>query len=240
MSAHLTEEEQLEALKRWWNENGKSTVVGVAVAVAGYFGWQGWEANQQRQAEMASSSYQSVLEALEVNPGEALSEEKRSTVIHLAEGLKSDHGASLYASQAALFLAKLAVEKDELDKAAAELQWVIDRKVDESLVKLAQNRLARVLLAQENYDAALALVADTDSGAFKSLYAESRGDILLAKGDSQKARAAYELAQQSMTEADRSRMALLSMKIDDLKTPAVAAEAVVAEDPQQENNEAGE
>ncbi|GAA5315442.1 MAG: YfgM family protein [Candidatus Pelagadaptatus aseana] len=242
MSAHLTEEEQLEALKRWWNENGKSTVVGVAVVVAGYFGWQGWEANQQRQAEIASNSYQDIMEALEVAPGQPLSEEKRATVVHLSEGLKADHENSLYASQAALFLAKMAVEKDELGKAAAELQWVIERNVDGSLTRLAKNRLARVLLAQQDYDAALALVADSDSGAFKSLFAESRGDILLAKGDTQQARAAYELAQQSMTEADRSRFALLSMKLDDLKTASVVVEAseAINEDSQQENNEAGE
>ncbi len=241
MSAHLTEEEQLEALKRWWNENGKSTVVGVAVVVAGYFGYQGWQSNQQAQAEMASARYQDILEAVEVAPGQALSEEKRATVVHLSEGLKTDHASSLYASQAALFLAKLAVEQNDLDKAAAELQWVLAKDVDASVSKITRNRLARVLLAQEKYDEALQQVASTDAGSFTSLFAETRGDILLAQGDTKMARAAYELAQQNMGEADNARAALLAMKLDDLKTPQALAAANDSQDSSQDNkNESGE
>lgn len=236
MSAHLTEEEQLEALKRWWNENGKSTIAGVAVVVAGYFGFEGWQSNQQAQAELASAQYQDILEAMDVAPGQALSEEKRATVVHLSEGLKSDHASSLYASQAALFLAKLAVEQNDLDRAAAQLQWVLERDVDSSISKVTRNRLARVLLAQEKYDEALAQVTDSDAGLFTSLFAETRGDVLLAKGETKMARAAYELAQQNMGEADASRAALLSMKLDDLQAPALA----VANDSKDNNNEAGE
>lgn len=236
MSAHLTEEEQLEALKRWWNENGKSTIVGVAVVVAGYFGYQGWQTNQQAQAEMASAQYQDILEAVQVAPGQALSEEKRATVVHLSEGLKSDHGSSLYASQAALFLAKLAVEQNDLDRAAAELQWVLEQDVDSSISKITSNRLARVLLAQQKYDEALQQVSSDDAGSFASLFAETRGDILLAQGDVKMARAAYELAQQTMAEADSSRAALLSMKLDDLKAP----QSLAVNDSQDNKNESGE
>jgi len=38
VSDHITEEEQIEAFKRWWNENGRSVVVGIVLAVVGYFG----------------------------------------------------------------------------------------------------------------------------------------------------------------------------------------------------------
>lgn len=227
MSAHLTEEEQLEALKRWWNENGKSTVMGVALVVAGYFGWQGWQGNQQHQAETASAHYQDMLEALETAPGQALADDKRATVIHLAKGLKEEHRSSLYASQAALFLAKLASEQGDLAAAAAELQWVIERDVDAVLTKVAQHRLARVRLAESEYDQGLALVSDVEAGSFESLFAETRGDLLLAKGDVGGARAAYQLAQQTQGEADRSRAALLAMKLDDLKGPAETAAASV-------------
>ncbi len=46
MAEHLSEEEQLEALKRWLSENGTSTVVGVVLAISGYLGWGFWQDKQ--------------------------------------------------------------------------------------------------------------------------------------------------------------------------------------------------
>ena len=34
MEEYRTEEEQVEALRRWWNENGRSTIVAIIVALA--------------------------------------------------------------------------------------------------------------------------------------------------------------------------------------------------------------
>ena len=34
MEAYRTEEEQVEALQRWWDENGRSTILAVVVALA--------------------------------------------------------------------------------------------------------------------------------------------------------------------------------------------------------------
>ena len=51
MDAYRTDDEQVEALKRWWKENGTSTLLMVAVAVGGYFGWQAWDTRQVQQAE---------------------------------------------------------------------------------------------------------------------------------------------------------------------------------------------
>ena len=42
MAELRTEEEQVEALKSWWKENGKSLIMGVVIAVAAVFGWRGW------------------------------------------------------------------------------------------------------------------------------------------------------------------------------------------------------
>ena len=43
MESYRTEEEQVEALRRWWNENGRSTLFVIVVVLAGTFGWQGWQ-----------------------------------------------------------------------------------------------------------------------------------------------------------------------------------------------------
>jgi predicted negative regulator of RcsB-dependent stress response len=50
---HITEEEQIEALKRWWEENGKQTLLGIALIVGGYFGWQAWTDHGVEQASAA-------------------------------------------------------------------------------------------------------------------------------------------------------------------------------------------
>ncbi len=236
MAEHLTDEEQLENLKRWWSENGKSTVIAVVLAVTGYFGWEGWQSNQKHMSETAAGHYQSLQEALDVTQGQVVSDDNRATAKHLAETLKSEHQANVYASHAALFLAKMAVEAKDLDSAVSELEWVIERNADSALVSLSKNRLARVLISQEKYTEALAAVTVKKAGSFESLFAETRGDIYLIQGDVQQARAAYQLAQQGLPANDRMRAPLLAMKLDDLKTPDVIVESIE----ESEDKESGE
>lgn len=217
MAEHLTEEEQLEALKRWWKENGQSTIIGVLLAVSGYLGWTFWQDSQRSSAEAASAIYQDLIDAVSVQPGEELSDEKRTSVNHLADQLKESYSSSLYANNAALFKAKLAVERSELAQAEEELRWVIQNKPSSGIEQVAKLRLSRVLLAQEKYDDAMAQLSGTVSESFESAYAEVRGDILIARGDTQKARAAYQTAMDKLPDSQNVRRPLLQMKLDDLQ-----------------------
>ena len=54
MADHITEEEQIEALKRWWDDNGKQTILAIVLTVGGYFGWQAWTQHVDEQAAAAS------------------------------------------------------------------------------------------------------------------------------------------------------------------------------------------
>ncbi len=241
MTAHLTEEEQVEALKRWWAENGTSAIVGVVLAVSGYLGWGFWQDQQQANAEAASASYQTLMEAVVSEPGQLLSDEKTATANHLADELKTQHATSLYASQAALFKAKLAVESGDLALAATELSWVIERNVEPALTLLSRARLARVQLDLEQYDQALSTVADANSGSFKAMFAEIRGDVLLAQGKAGEARAAYQLALDNLITEQMNRRPLLEIKINDLQTVSNQTNLPAAEEPAADNNnEAGE
>jgi predicted negative regulator of RcsB-dependent stress response len=60
---YRTEEEQVEALRRWWNENGKSTVAVIVIALAAGLGWQAWQRESGNQREQASDLYQALLRA---------------------------------------------------------------------------------------------------------------------------------------------------------------------------------
>lgn len=235
MAAHLTEDEQLETIKRWWAENGKSTVVGVLLAVGGYFGWGAWQDKQQADAEAASVIYQNLSQAMVQQPGQPLSDEKATTAQSLATQLKDNYPSSLYASQAALFKAKLAVEQGDLATAASELQWVIDKNVDKAMTLLVRARLARVLLDQQQYDQALAAVPDQGSGSFKSVFAEIRGDIYVSRNEPAKALPEYEQALLSLLPDQLDRSPLLQIKIADLDASAnTTGSSAVSNDQQAE------
>ena len=61
MADHIQDEEQVEALKRWGDENGRSTLIAVGLAVAGTVGWQQYQQWDAGQAAAASDQYAEVL-----------------------------------------------------------------------------------------------------------------------------------------------------------------------------------
>lgn len=231
MSVHLSEEEQLEALKRWWKDYGKIVVAAVIVAVVAYFGYTAWKDQKREKAEKASEVYEQLLKLVNVEPGKVLSDSDKATASHLATELKDVNSKSMYAYSAAFFLAKIAVEDSKLDAAVTELKWVLSAKPDAATEQLARLRLARVLTAQKAYPDALAQLSPEPATAFIAEYAEARGDILKSQGDLDAARTAYEKALAATDPQQQERFMLLQMKVDDLKVdsaaPAAAAEEKV-------------
>ncbi|AQT59238.1 tetratricopeptide repeat protein [Cellvibrio sp. PSBB023] len=230
MSVHLSEEEQLEVLKRWWKDYGKTVVIAVLVAVAGYFGFTTWQDQKRQKAENASATYEQLLKLVNVEPGKAISDADKATVTHLADQLKDANSKSMYAHSAAFFLAKLAVEDNKLDDAVSELKWVLSAKPDAATEQLARLRLARVLTAQKAYDEALAQLSPEPAAAFVADYAEARGDILKLQGDLDAARTSFEKALNSIDPQQQERYMLLQMKVDDLKVNDSVPTAPVAEE----------
>jgi predicted negative regulator of RcsB-dependent stress response len=205
-----TEEEQIEAIKKWWEENGKQTMVALVVVLGGWFGYQGYEGQQQASGEAASAVYQEVL-TLQASE----SEEDKGRRAVLLDQLQKDYSSTVYAQFAGLFKAKDAMDAGDLDAAAAELESVKTNTSDSALRHLATVRLARVYTAQEKFDDALSLLAADNSTAFSAEYFEAKGDVLLAKGDQAAARDAYS---QAVVETQRigGNNPILSMKLDDL------------------------
>lgn len=224
MDTYRTEEEQVEALRRWWDENGRSTLVAIVLAVSAGFGWQAWQERQQQLAEAASLSYEELLQAVQL----AGDEDQVATIRHLAQGLKEDYTRSIYASFAALHLARQAVMEDDLVRAEEELRWVLTANPTEEVRMLAELRLARVVAARGNLQGAMEILLAAEAGAYEPAYAEARGDIYLQQGERDKAIEAYEealgLAAASGTGAGNS----LQLKLQVL-TPVPARELVLEE-----------
>ena len=110
MVADSTEEEQVEALKKWFAENGVSLLLGIVLALGGVFGYRAWENSVRQTGEVASAIYEDLVAAVGTVPESGLSEEMLTTGRSLAVQLKADHGGSSYALFAAMTMAKLLVE----------------------------------------------------------------------------------------------------------------------------------
>jgi predicted negative regulator of RcsB-dependent stress response len=208
-----TEEEQLEALKNWWKENGRSLMIGLAVAVSAVLGWQGWQSYTENQATQAAWLYQNMLEAvaseLDENPDPQV-----ETILHLGDRLKSEHAKSTYAQYAAMMLARAAVHQQDYDTALEELDWVLARAKEDDLKRVATLRKARVLLAAGQADQASGLLSGFEPGSFSAIYYELLGDIAFSQGDLVAAVSAYD---QAISVAGNAPIGpVLQMKRDDL------------------------
>ncbi|MEZ5568583.1 MAG: tetratricopeptide repeat protein [Halioglobus sp.] len=191
METYRDENEQVEALRRWWEENGRATLVGVVLALGLGFGWQGWQKYTRDQADAASDVYQAMIQRL--SSGE---ETDAAAAASLAQQLKSEYSGTTYAQFAALHLAADAVTEGDLVDAQAELRWVLGKADKGSdVAEVAQLRLARVLAAGGDVEAAMTILNTANAGAYQAAYAVARGDVLLAQGKKDEARQAYSEAQ---------------------------------------------
>ena len=222
----LEEQEQLAELKTWWAQYGNlvtSLVLAVALAVAGWQGWNWWQRDQATQASAVYSGLQ-----MAANQRDA----KRTR--ELAGDLVDKFPRTAYAAMGALVSAKVQQDAGELKTAQVQLQWVADNSNDDAIRALANLRLAGVMLDEKNYDGALARLTTEPATAFLVRHREIKGDIYLAQGKVAEARVAYEeattaldakLAQADATSTDRSRslayQEVLRAKLDALASSGV-------------------
>jgi len=212
MSEHLHEDEQVEALKRWWDENGRSTLVAVALAVGGTFGWQQYQLWSDNRVEAASDAWTVAKVQLQAEESN-----QREAGVAAAQTLKEQYAGTTYARFAALELAALAVSEQRLDDALAELRWALAEGDTESgLGRLIQLRLARVLAASGDEAGALDIL-DSDGDYYAAAFATARGDIHLAAGRTQEALDAY-LEARTATLSLGNPPGLLDLKIATLES----------------------
>ena len=205
-----TDDEELAVIKDWWQRNGMPLLTGSLLALVLVFGWQGWQKYQASQAHGASMVYQQLLETA-LNPS---GQPDPARVAELANTLKSDFADSHYAQYGSLFVAKVAVESGKLDDAAAELQAILDKPVDDTLAELARQRLARVLAAQDKVEEALKLLEGDADQAYLASREELKGDLLVRLGRTDDAHVAYLKAKAAL--AEEAAVGGLQMKLDDL------------------------
>lgn len=203
----LQEQEQVDALKAWWQDNGKGVILIVVVALVAVVVTQFWQAHKARQAGDAAALFG------ELNKQLASNDPKR--INDAAAALTDKYASSAFAPRAALLAAQADIDAKDAARAKAQLQWVLDHAQEDTLKDLARLKLAALLLDEKDYAGALAQLAAKHPESFDSLYTDLKGDVLSAQGKSAEARAAY---QQAYDKADPKGpyRNLIQMKLDAL------------------------
>jgi predicted negative regulator of RcsB-dependent stress response len=204
---YLSEREQWEQIRAWVRDNGLWIIAGIAVGAAALGGWRWYQDHLDSVGAQAGTKYTQVLEAF--GRGD------RTQGFVLLGELERDYSSSPYVDQGKLMAARMYVDSGELDKAVNELQAVTEHSKDSQLALLARLRLARVQIAQNKPDAALATLNGMKPGAFETRYHEVLGDAYYAKGD--KATALKEYLKAKIGDfAGSSDSQQLDLKISDL------------------------
>lgn len=199
------EHEQSERVQRWIKEYGFSVVMGLVLAFGGIFGFRQWQDHQANQRILAAEYYEVIQAELDGGSLE-LAEEQ-------FDAMRDAVSRSPFIGLAGMLLAAAYVEEGRLEPAARSYREILDNRRLESLWPVARLRLARVLEAQGDHAAALAEIDGDAPAGYQGIWAELRGDLLMARGEHDQARAAYREALDNLAGQGIGRR-LIEMKID--------------------------
>jgi len=201
------EQEQLDELKAWWKDHGRLVILGVVLGVLAVGGFQGWRYYRHSQSLAAVALYEQLEQAERAGD--------RKKVRDIAGEIVAKYASTAYSGLAALSAARASFEGGELPAAKAQLTWVVENARRAELRDIARLRLAGVLLDEKSYAEALKLLEAKPEDSMTVLYADMRGDILVAQGKNADARNAYQLAL-DRSEAGSPYRATLQLKLDSL------------------------
>jgi predicted negative regulator of RcsB-dependent stress response len=207
MEIYNTEEQQVEAIKRFWKQNGVSIIAGVVIGLAGLYGFRFYQAQQVASIQGQSSQYAALIEKVAAEGAD-----KSAWLIEAQTFIEANPGSS-YAVLTALLAAKEAVQAKDFVVAEKQLSWVVANTKTPEIIAVATLRLARVQTEQGNFEAALRTLNATLPKSFTAQQQELKGDVLLKSGDESKAKAAYQAA---LAASEAGKNPLLQVKLNEL------------------------
>ncbi|PPK75825.1 putative negative regulator of RcsB-dependent stress response [Methylobacter tundripaludum] len=223
-----SEEEQVEALKRWWKENSTATIVGLVMGIVIILGWNYWQDHKKAQSAQASATYDQLLKALDddskdgggraptvgaLGDARAVAENKNDSVDKLAQRMQEQFKGTEYAAFSGLFQAKLKAQQGDF-AAAKQILKTIAAEPNKQLSNIAKIRLVRLMLATGEYEQGLQVINEVDAKAaasYSANYDELVGDLYVALDRLDEARTSYQNALRNGQPSP-----LLQFKIDDL------------------------
>ncbi len=207
MALDLEEQEKIDEAKAWWKQHGNKVIWGVTLFLLLVAGWRGWETWTRNQAAEASMLFDRAVQATNLND--------HKTAKEAAAQIMEAHKRTAYATPAAWLAGHLNLEAGDLKSARAQYEFALERARDEGMRQMARLRLAALLFEQGDLDAALKLLETPFQPAFAGLAEQLRGDLLVAKGNDDGARAAYRQALQKLGD-DSPLKPLVEIRLDAL------------------------
>ena len=206
MDTFQTEEQQVDAIKKYWQDNGNSLIAGLVIGLGGFVGWNYYQDSVVAEQEQVSAQFQTTMESFAANEASFRAN---------AEAFIGENSDTNYAAFAAFALAKDASSHSDWDGAAKYLSKAAELASSDNMQAIALIRLARVQVQQQAYDDVLVTLAKPMPETYKASVEEIKGDTYLLQGNKELARTAYQAS------ADAGGLQInpaLQLKIDDLNT----------------------
>lgn len=204
MEVYTNENDQVDAVKRFFVDNGVALVVGLVIGIGAIFGWNYWQSHKTNVLQESAQKFENI--SAQLHSGSAQG-------IEAAQKFAADTN-DVYSAMIGLEIAQVSVDKGELANAEKALTDALTKAKTEDMQDLINLRLARVQLAQGNADAALSSIANIKAKSWQAAAQDIRGDALLHKGDNAGAKAAYTQGLES--EGSQSLRSLLTLKLNNV------------------------
>ena len=204
MAYSIEEEQEINQLKDWWKENGKTIIVAFILGVGGMFGWRYWQTHQAEQIAQASAQYDTLINSVQQDE-----QAKKANIEQFVQA----NSKTAYAVFALLDEAKKATEKQDFSAAEVNLNQALTQSQDEVLTSIVALRLSAVQFQLGQLDNALTTLNQVKGESFNARKAILTGDIQVAKGDKVAAKNSFEQAQQSGSQLEQQ---MAKMKLNDL------------------------
>lgn len=204
MAYSIEEEQEINQLKDWWKENGKTIIVAFILGVGGMFGWRYWQAHQAEQITQASAQYDALIYSAQQDE-----QAKKANIEQFVQA----NSKTAYAVFALLDEAKKETEKQDFAAAEVNLNQALTQSQDEVLTSIVALRLSAVQFQLGQLDNALTTLNQVKGESFNARKAILTGDIQVAKGDKVAAKNSFEQAQQSGSQLEQQ---MAKMKLNNL------------------------
>jgi predicted negative regulator of RcsB-dependent stress response len=138
------DDEQIENLKRFWQDYGTPILVGASIALAVFAGWRYWQQSELEQtASIAANAYQASQDAYQKLVANPEDKAANTDLQREAQKLMQDYTKTPYAANAALLLAKRAIDLKDFKRSRKTITFCVNSKNDDGLKSIATLRLAQ-------------------------------------------------------------------------------------------------
>jgi predicted negative regulator of RcsB-dependent stress response len=203
---YQTEEQQVEAIKGYWAENGNMIIAGIVLGFVGFIGFNYYKDSKLADELAVSDSYQTLIES-STKDSKVFSENAAKFI--------NENSTTSYVSLTALALAKEAANTQDWAVAQTQLSAAIASAPTDGIKGIASLRLARVQIELAQYEKALTTLGKPLPESFTAAVEEIKGDTYLLQGKKELARNAYQVA---IAADGLAGSPGLQMKLDDLAT----------------------